>query len=52
MYIYIYITASAGSHRGLTTDAVGDRYMDSQVLSKESSFKSFEKTLHYDPNAF
>jgi len=27
-------------------------YMNSQVTQKESSFKDFEKTLHYDPNAF
>ena len=28
------------------------RYMDSKVVSKEHSFKSFENSLHYDPNAF
>jgi hypothetical protein len=29
-----------------------NKYMDSRVTKKESSFKDFEKTLHYDPNAF
>jgi hypothetical protein len=28
------------------------RYMDHRMLNKEHSFKSFENTLHYDPNAF
>jgi len=29
-----------------------NKYMDSRVTKKESSFKEFEKTLHYNPNAF
>jgi hypothetical protein len=29
-----------------------NRYMSSEVQQKEHAFKSFERTLHYDPNAF
>ena len=29
-----------------------NQYMHSHEVEKESAFKSFEKTLHYDPNAF
>lgn len=43
---------AAAAHDPLNANDRINRYMDSQVLSKESSFKSFEKTLHYDPNAF
>ena len=29
-----------------------NQYMHSHEVQKESAFKRFEKTLHYDPNAF